>query len=88
MSIRHIAAVADLTGLCAARKSILFSLAIDADRDGLVVLDRTRLREHAGMSERSLRTHLKALIADGWLNCNDPDMVAEPVISLILRGHR
>jgi CTP-dependent riboflavin kinase len=67
MSIRHIAAVADLVGLSATRKAILFSLAIDADAEGVVKVHRKQLSERAGVSERTLRSNLQWLVKNAYL---------------------
>ncbi len=61
MSLRHIIAVADLSGLTPTSKAVLYALAIDANAQGHVELRRPEVRRAAGCSERTLRGQLVSL---------------------------
>lgn len=60
MSVRHLAQVADVTGLSPTCKLVLYGISVNAGPDGHASLTNEQLRHATGLSERTVR----AVLAD------------------------
>lgn len=67
MSVRHLAAIADLTGLSPACKLVLYGIAISACPLGRATLTYAQLHRLTGLSERALRNNVRHLEQLGYL---------------------
>lgn len=72
MSVRHLALVADVTGLPPTCKLVLYALAISANLDGEVIITNPQLRQRTGLSERTVRNVMHRLRELGWLDAHAP----------------
>lgn len=61
MSVRHVARVADITGLSPTCKLMMYGLAVNAGPDGHAVMNNEQLRHATGLSERTVRSVLADL---------------------------
>ncbi len=61
MSVRTLAAVADLSDTPPTCKLVLYGLAIEADGIGMVAVSYERMMQRTGLSERSIRGTLRTL---------------------------
>ena len=68
MSFRHMATVWDMSIRDATRKLILMGIASYADEDGRCWPSQETLARRVGCSDRTVRAHLAALEAAGWLS--------------------
>jgi DNA-binding Lrp family transcriptional regulator len=67
MSVRHLAALADLANVPPTCKLVLFALALNSDPRGWSTASNAGLRRTTGLSERSVRETLKKLRALGYI---------------------
>ena len=61
MSVRHIATVADVTGLPPTCKLLLYAMAVSSDARGYAITGTSTLIRLTGLSERSIRDNLAQL---------------------------
>lgn len=61
MSVRHLAAVGDITGLPPSAKLLLYGMALNADARGYSVTSTKTLIRATGLSERTIRDQLAFL---------------------------
>lgn len=61
MSVRHLTAVADVTGLPPTCKLLLYAMAVSADPRGYAVTATKTMIRLTGLSERSIRDNLAVL---------------------------
>jgi DNA-binding transcriptional regulator PaaX len=67
MSVRHLAAVAELSDISSTCKLLLYGLAINADPTGWSTCSMRSLMRSTCLSERSIRDNLKHLRDAGFI---------------------
>lgn len=67
MSVKHLAAVAELSDIPPTCKLVLYGLAVDAAGSGHVTRSAAPVMQRTGLSERSVRGTIKTLIGLGLI---------------------